>query len=140
MMAMGISLDFLLVAPALVWFEVMDKEPVLAQRAVLYGVLSVVGWLLSRKRWWLGLWVLPVVAVFAWADVGELHDPFVGLAIIREAGLLHVLVWYALSAGGDGHPCFGGCDYATEKIFVDSCRKIPITPTTPARPARVNAL
>ena len=74
MKAMGISLDPLLVAPALVWFEVMDKEPALAQRAVLYGVLSAVGRLLSRKRWWLGLLVLPVVAVFAWAEQTSLSD------------------------------------------------------------------
>jgi hypothetical protein len=30
------------IAPALLLFEVMDKEPPLAQRAILYGVLSVV--------------------------------------------------------------------------------------------------
>jgi hypothetical protein len=104
MKAMSISLGPLLVAPALLWFEVMDKEPALAQRAVLYGILSVMGWLLSRKRWWLGLLILPVVAVFAWADVGELHDPFVGPAIVREAGLLHVLVWYALMLAGISIP------------------------------------
>jgi hypothetical protein len=104
MKPMSISPDTLLAAPALLWFEVMDKEPALAQRAALYGVLIVVGWLLSRKRWWLGLLVLPVVAVFAWADVGELHDPFVGPAIIREAGLLHVLVWYAFILAGIGVP------------------------------------
>jgi hypothetical protein len=104
MKPMSISPDTLLAAPALLWFEVMDKEPALAQRAALYGVLSVVGWLLSRKRWWLGLLVLPVVAVFAWADVGELHDPFVGPAIIREAGLLHVLVWYTFILAGIGVP------------------------------------
>jgi hypothetical protein len=104
MKPMSISPDRLLAAPALLWFEVMDKEPALAQRAALYGVLIVVGWLLSRKRWWLGLLVLPVVAVFAWADVGELHDPFVGPAIIREAGLLHVLVWYTFILAGIGVP------------------------------------
>jgi hypothetical protein len=85
-------------------FEVMDKEPRLANRAVLYGVLSVVGCLLSRKRWWMGLLVLPIVGVFAWADVSELHDPFVGPAIIREAGLLHVLAWYTFILAGIGVP------------------------------------
>jgi hypothetical protein len=75
---MSISPHPLLVAPALLLLEVMDKEPSLAQRAILYGVLSVLGVLLARKRWWLGLLVLPVVAVFAWVDVSELHDPFVG--------------------------------------------------------------
>jgi hypothetical protein len=35
------------------------------------------------------------VALFGLADVGELRDPF-GPALIEEAGLLHVVVWYAL--------------------------------------------
>ena len=49
--------------PAMVLLEVMDKEPSLAQRVALYGVLTVVGVLLARRRWWLGLTVLPVVAL-----------------------------------------------------------------------------
>jgi hypothetical protein len=57
------------------------------------------GWLLARKRWWLGLTVLSIPVVFAWVDVGELNDPFVGPAIIEEAGLLHVLV--AIEVGGN---------------------------------------
>jgi len=36
------------------------------------------------------------VALFGFADVGELRDPFVGPAILEEAGLLHVVMWYAL--------------------------------------------
>lgn len=52
-----------LAAFATLLLEVMDKEPPLAQRAAVYGVLSFVGVLLARKRWWLGLLVLPVVAL-----------------------------------------------------------------------------
>jgi hypothetical protein len=76
--------------------EVMDKEPTLAQRAALYGILGLVGVLLARKRWWFGVTVLPVAAIFGLADMSELRDPFVGPEIVREAGLLHVVVWYAL--------------------------------------------
>jgi hypothetical protein len=93
-----------LAAPAILLLEVMDKEPHLAYRALLYGVLSVMGCLLSRKRWWLGLLVLPIVSVFAWADLSELRDPFVGHAIIEEAGLLHVLAWYTFILAGIGVP------------------------------------
>jgi hypothetical protein len=93
-----------LLAPALLLWEVMDKEPPLAQRAILYGVLSGLGLLLARERWWLGLLVLPVMAVFAWVDVSELNDPFVEPAIIREAGLLHALAWYAFILAGIGVP------------------------------------
>jgi hypothetical protein len=90
---MNISLSAI---PAILLLEVMDKEPPLAQRAALYGVLTVAGVLLARKRWWFGLTVLPVIALFAFADVSELHDPFVGPAIVREAGWSHVVLWYAL--------------------------------------------
>jgi hypothetical protein len=85
-----------LVGCATLLLEVMDKEPPLGQRAAVYGILSLVGVLLARKRWWLGLSVLPISVLFGLADVSELRDPFVGPAIIEEAGVLHVVVWYAL--------------------------------------------
>lgn len=81
---------------AILLLEVMDKEPPLAQRAALYGIVCLVGVLLARKRWWFGLTVLPIAVTFGLADMSELRDPFVGPAIVEEAGLFHVLVWYAL--------------------------------------------
>ena len=89
-------IDAPLAALAILLLEVMDKEPPLAQRAAVYGVFALVGILLARKRWWLGLSVLPLVALFGLADVSELRDPYVVPAIIQEAGLLHVVAWYAL--------------------------------------------
>ena len=115
MKPMSISPTPLLAAHAILLFEVMDKEPPLAQRAILYGVLGVLGHLLSRKRWWGGLLVLPVVGVFAWADVGELHDPFVGPAIIREAGFVHVVAWYAFILAGIGVPVLTAAIMRTRK-------------------------
>jgi hypothetical protein len=41
---MSIQPQALLAAPAILLLEVMDKEPRLANRALLYGVLSVVGY------------------------------------------------------------------------------------------------
>ena len=38
----------------------------------------------------------PCCGSVGFADVGELRDPFVGPAILEEAGLLHVVMWYAL--------------------------------------------
>jgi hypothetical protein len=81
---------------AIVLLEVMDKEPPLAQRTALYGILCLLSVLLARKRWWFGLTVLPVAITFGLADMSELRDPFVGPEIVREAGLLHVVIWYAL--------------------------------------------
>jgi hypothetical protein len=101
---MSISLYPVLAASAFVVFEVMDKEPTLVQTAILYGFLSVVGCLLALKRWWWGLLVLPVVALFAWVDMGELHDPFIGPAIFKEGGLFYVVVWHALILAGFAVP------------------------------------
>ena len=123
MKPMSILTDPLLIAPALLLFEVMDKEPPLVQRAIVYSVLSVAGWVLARKRWWLGLVVLPIVAVFAWTDVGELNDPFVGSAIIKEAGLLHVLMWYAFMLAGIGVPVLTAAIMRMQKVFIDGWRK-----------------
>src|SRR5262249_17588432 len=83
-------------APAMLLLEVMDKEPTLAQRTALYGVLTLIGVLLATKRWWLGLIVLPIAALFAVADLSELRDPYVGPEIIKEAGVFYVVVWYSL--------------------------------------------
>jgi hypothetical protein len=85
-------------------FEAMDKEPSLLSTAILYGVVAGLGYLLSRRRWWWGLLSLPLVAAFAWGDVSELHDPFVGPAIVREAGYAYVLGWYAVIIAGFALP------------------------------------
>jgi len=85
-------------------FEVMDKEPSLLVTVILYSVLAGLGYLLSRRRWWWGLLSLPLVAALAWRDVGELRDPFVGPAIVREAGYVYVLGWYALIIAGFALP------------------------------------
>ena len=91
-------------AAAYVIFEVMEKEPSLFATAILYTVLGGVGYLLSRRRWWWGLLLLPLVAVFTWRDLSELHDPFVGPDIVREAGYVYVIGWYALIVAGFALP------------------------------------
>ena len=93
---MAVPHEFACGRVAILLLEVMDKEPPLAQRAALYSILSLIGVLLARKRWWYGLTVLPLAVIFGLADMSELRDPFVGPEIVGEAGLLHVVVWYAL--------------------------------------------
>ena len=69
-------------------FQVMDKEPSLSGLAIWYGALCAIAYIASRKRWWLGLFLLPVIAVFS--NIAEVLDPYVGPAILREAGHKYV--------------------------------------------------
>jgi len=75
-------------------FEVMDKEPSLLSLAILYGALCIVAWLASWKRWWFGLLLLPVFAIVN--NIPEMIDPYVGPAILHEAGRRYVVLSYAL--------------------------------------------
>ena len=66
--------------------EVMDKEPTLLTVWGAAVSLGLVGYVAARFRRWLVLPVLAVIALLAWSQLGELADPFVGPAIIQEAG------------------------------------------------------
>ena len=95
------------------FFEVMDKEPSLLVRAILFGLLGIIGYFMSRRTWWWGLLPLPVVAIFAWIDLNELLDPFVGPAITIEAGRVHVVAWYAVIFAGFALPIAGALSKRT---------------------------
>ena len=71
--------------------EIADKEPSLTKLWLILAGLGMAGVLLSRFRWWAALLVLPGVAIFALAIVGEVTDPHVGPAIRQELGLSYVL-------------------------------------------------
>ena len=78
----------------LAMFEVMDKEPSLFELVVWYGVLVAISYLASRKRWWLGLLLLPVIA--ACSNIAEVRDAYVGPAILHEAGHWYITLSYAM--------------------------------------------
>jgi CHASE2 domain-containing sensor protein len=82
----------------LAFFEVMDKEPSLLMIWIASLLLGIGGLFLSRFKWWLGLIVIGVALVSALAQIQELHDPFVGPVIVREAGYGYVLQSYLASA------------------------------------------
>ena len=84
-------------SPAMI-LEVMDKEPSLLQIWTLCLVVGVGGFLLSRFRYWLILIVLPVALILAWGQLSELHDPFIGPDILREAGYSYVAQSYVAMA------------------------------------------
>jgi hypothetical protein len=84
--------------------EVMDKEPSLLAKLMIYGGVGIVGCALSRRRWWWGLLTLPLIGLYAWIDVGELRDPTVGAAILREAGYKYIVGSYAFMVAGSALP------------------------------------
>jgi len=70
--------------------DVMDKEPSLR---VIWGgavALGLSGYAAVRFRRWLVLPALAVIAIAVWTQLGDLFDPRVGAAIMRDAGLWYV--------------------------------------------------
>ena len=80
--------------PTLAVLEVMDKEWSLLTVWLVFLVLGAAGFFLTRFRRWLIVPALLVVAVAAWGLIGELTDPFVGPAIVQEAGRGYVIQSY----------------------------------------------
>lgn len=80
--------------PEVVAAEVMDKEPTLAGTcgwSLIGGTLGFLGW---RFRWWAGASVALLPATYFVALHSELSDPYVGPAIVAEAGLGYVVGSY----------------------------------------------
>jgi hypothetical protein len=88
-------------------FEVMDKEPSLLQVWLLFLFVGVGGFLLCRYRSWLLAVVLPIALFLAWGHLSELHDPFVGADIAREAGRDYFTQSYIAMALGVALPFLG---------------------------------
>ena len=91
----------------MIFFEVMDKELSLLRIWTYSLVLGVGGFFLAKYRYWLLLVVLSIVAVLIWSHLSELHDPFVGPDIVREAGYTYVVQSYGAFAIASGLPLIG---------------------------------
>jgi hypothetical protein len=74
--------------------EVGDKVPRLWVLGLWCAGITLLAWLLTRKRKWLVIIPLPLAAVFAVGVTHEPRDPFVGPAIIRELGYSYVTLCY----------------------------------------------
>ena len=84
--------------PAVAWADVMDKEPSLPG---LWGwalVLGVMGFFAWRRHLALGAFITFLAAVPVWAFHFELSDPYVGPAILQEAGRGYVIQAYTAMA------------------------------------------
>lgn len=76
--------------------EVMDKEPALIEN-ILWGLVSSVLCLFAaRFKPWLLLVVVPLPALYFLNLVSEIRDPFVGPAILKEAGEFYIYSGYGL--------------------------------------------
>jgi hypothetical protein len=76
----------------------MDKEPTLLAIwtwALFGGVLGALGW---RFRWWAGAALAVLPAVYFIGRHFELSDPYLGPAIVAEAGRRYVLFSYGAVA------------------------------------------
>jgi hypothetical protein len=108
------------VTTSIAFFEVMDKEPSLLYLAGLYGLLGATGYGLSRIKWWLALLPLLLVAFFAWGDISELRDPYVGPAILQEAGYRYVAARCGVILGGFLLPLIGTLQKRASSLRVPS--------------------
>jgi len=78
--------------------EVMDKEVGVPTMWVLAALIGVGGFVACRRRPWAALLLLPLVALSARFQYEEINDPYVGPAILREAGAAYPLHSYASHA------------------------------------------
>ena len=53
---------------------------------LVFLVVAGAGVFLSLKRWWLGLLVLPVVAILSIVLIADLNDPALGEALLESRG------------------------------------------------------
>jgi hypothetical protein len=78
----------------------MDKEPSVAALWMTAILLGLLGCLAGRWRRWASLPFIAWLGLSLWAGMGEVHDPFVGPAILREAGPTYTWHLYASSTLG----------------------------------------
>jgi hypothetical protein len=78
--------------------EVMDKEPSLALIWVWGSTGAALSFIAARFKPWLLLFVIPPQLFFFFGFLyQEVRDPFVGPAILREAGPFYVVSAYGLA-------------------------------------------
>ncbi len=93
-----VTFSLLLVSTCSVHAEVMDKEPSLGS-VVLWGIIGSLVVILSvRFKPWLLLLSLPIPALYFLGLILEIKDPYVGPAILNEAGAIYIYSAYLLSA------------------------------------------
>jgi hypothetical protein len=92
------TFSLLLVASSSVYAEVMDKEPTLGSMILWGSIGSLVAIFSARFKPWLLLLALPFPVLYFYGLILEINDPYVGPAILNEAGPIYIYSAYLLSA------------------------------------------
>ena len=74
--------------------EVADKEPTLAWLWAVAAILSVASFALCHWRRWAAVVAIPAAVIWIWILLREIHDRFVGPAILQELGRGYVIQTY----------------------------------------------
>lgn len=92
------TFSLLLVSSSLVHAEVMDKEPTQGSM-ILWGIIGSLAIIFSaRFKPWLLTLALPLPVLYFYGLILEINDPYVGPAILNEAGTACINCAYLLSA------------------------------------------
>jgi hypothetical protein len=83
----------IILAPFAAHAEVMDKEPSLLSIWILCFAGIFLAFLSAKKSKWVAIITLPIMLFFA-SLIGEVEDPFVGPAILKEAGNIYIVSAY----------------------------------------------
>lgn len=105
------------------FFEVMDKEPELIEIWLFYAALAVIGFSLARFRSWLLAIVFPINVLLGLGWLTELHDQYVGPAILREAGDTYVFQSYVAIVLAVAFPWLGAILSWKQKIRMHTEKK-----------------
>jgi hypothetical protein len=74
--------------------EVADKEPTLAWLWTVAAILSIASFALCRWRRSAAVIAIPAAVLWLWLLLPEIHDRFVGPAILQELGRGYVIQTY----------------------------------------------
>ena len=77
-----------------IFAEVADKEPTITAVWIIAAVICFIGFLICRCHRVAGFLAVTFATLWAWAIFSELHDPYVGPAIVRELGQGYVTQAY----------------------------------------------
>ena len=76
--------------------EVMDKEASVSGMWISGLALGALGYFLARRWRWTSFLFVALGALLLWGTYDEITDPFVGPAILKEAGPLYK--WHAIAS------------------------------------------